>query len=63
MNWLEKQITQRGITCRHLSKHTGMNERYLEKIIDDDIPLTSLKHWQALTIIEYFEKTKDTTGS
>lgn len=59
MNWLEIKLKDHNVTRYRLSKVTGINERYLGKIIENDIPLDNLKHWQALAILDFFEKRKD----
>ncbi|WP_192919311.1 hypothetical protein, partial [Bacteroides xylanisolvens] len=59
MNWLESELNVYNVTRYRLSKETGVSERYLKKIIDNDIPLENLKYWQALAILEFFEKRKD----
>ena len=59
MNWLESELNVYNVTRYRLSKETGVSERYLKKIIDNDIPLENLKYWQALSILEFFEKRKD----
>lgn len=59
MNWLESKLNDYNVTRYRLSKETGVSERYLKKIIDNDIPLANLKYWQALAILEFFDKRKD----
>lgn len=59
MNWLESKLNDYNVTRYRLSKETGVSERYLKKIIDNDIPLANLKYWQALAISEFFDKMKD----
>ena len=58
MNWLESKLNEYNITRYRLSKETGINEQYLKKIIDNDISLMNLKHWQALAILDFFDKMK-----
>ncbi len=58
MNWLESKLNDYNITRYHLSKETGVSEQYLKKIIDSDISLMDLKHWQALAILDFFDKMK-----
>ena len=59
MNWLESKLNDYNITRYRLSKETGVSEQYLKKIIDNDIPLMDLKHWQALAILDFFDKRKE----
>jgi len=59
MNWLESELNKYNVTRYRLSKETGVGERYLKKIIDNDIQLMNLKHWQALAILEFFDKEKE----
>ena len=54
MNWLESKLNEYNITRYRLSKETGVSEQYLKKIIDSDISLMDLKHWQALAILDFF---------
>ena len=57
MNWLEKLLIEHpDITRYRISKDTGINERYLKKIIDNDIKLENLKYWQAVAITDFFKK-------
>ena len=56
MNWLESNLNKYSISRYRLSKETGVSEQYLKKIIDNDIAMMELKHWQALAIIEFFKK-------
>ena len=58
MNWLESKLNEYNITRYRLSKKTGVSEQYLKKIIDNDISLMDLKHWQALAILDFFDKMK-----
>ena len=58
MNWLESKLNEYNITRYRLSKETGISEQYLKKIIDNDISLMNLKHWQALAILDFFDKMK-----
>ena len=58
MNWLESKLNEYNITRYRLSKETGISEQYLMKIIDNDISLMNLKHWQALAILDFFDKMK-----
>lgn len=55
MNWLECKLDEYNVTRYRLSKETGVSEQYLKKIIDNDISLMDLKHWQALAILDFFE--------
>ncbi len=55
MNWLESLLNEHQVTRYRLSKDTGINERYLGKIIEKDIHIGDIKHWQALAIINYFQ--------
>ena len=59
MNWLESELNKYNVTRYRLSKETGIGEPYLKKIIDNDIQLMNLKHWQALAILEFFDKEKE----
>ena len=56
MNWLESKLNEHNVTRYRLSKEAGISERYLKKVIDNDIPLMNLKHWQALAIIAFLKK-------
>ena len=56
MNWLESKLNEYNITRYRLSKETGISEQYLKKIIDNDISLMNLKHWQALAILDFLIK-------
>ena len=58
MNWLESKLNEYNITRYRLSNETGISEQYLKKIIDNDISLMDLKHWQALAILDFFDKMK-----
>ena len=58
MNWLESKLNEYNITRYRLSKETGISEQYLKKIIDNDISLMNLKYWQALAILDFFDKMK-----
>ena len=58
MNWLESKLNDYNITRYRLSKETGVSEQYLKKIVDNDISLMDLKHWQALAILDFFDKMK-----
>ena len=56
MNWLESKLNEYNTTRYRLSKETGVSEQYLKKIIDNDISLMDLKHWQALAMLDFFDK-------
>lgn len=60
--WLSELLDKYNVTRYRLSKETGVSEQYLKKIIENDIPLMNLKHWQALSILEFFDKIKKQNG-
>lgn len=60
VNWLEKWLIEHpDITRYRISKDTGINERYLKKIIDNDIKLENLKYWQTVAITDFFKKVEN----
>lgn len=56
MNWLKEQLRTYQIELYYVVKGTGIHYQKLKNILDDEMQLEQLSSYQAIALLEFFEK-------